>query len=498
MAIQDIQLVKSVEPEIPTVRDVLAVVFRQRRVLVGSFITVFLCVFLYGALCPKYTSEMKVLVRRGRVDPVVAPTPSQAELVHTTVSEEDLNSEVELLRDDELLTEVVNKLESAKASWLHPWEDQDGRTARAARRLRGKLTVEALKKTSLVSVKYEDSHQGQAQKVLQAISVAYLQRHKSLHRPSGESEFFEQQVLQARNALESAQARVVDFSKVMGVVSADFERDAKLRQLSEMENDRHQSEVAIAGNEERAMALRTLAAQLPERTVTVVKEADNPELLQRMKSRLLDLELSRTELLAKYEPSYRAVREVEGEIAKTKELIVREEKEPVHETSSDRDSDHEWAKGELLKTQVELKGLRERAAVEDQLIRSYRSSAGLLNERAIDQQRLLEDMKEAEQKYLLYANKREEARIGDALDQGGILNVVVAEQPTAPALPRWSMLSFAGFGLLAGGVLSVGAAFANDYLSPAFRTPDEVAGYLDMPVLAYLPSREVPGKEALR
>ena len=496
MSTQEIRLVEDVRPEIPTIRDLLAIIFRQRRLLLWSFIAIFVCVFVYGLVCPRYTSEMKVLVRRGRVDPVVAPTPSQAELVHTAVSEEDLNSEVELLRDDELLTEVVKKLDSAKPSWLHPWETQNEKTARAVRRLRAKLTVEPLKKTSLVSVKYDDSDRARPNRVLQTIGAAYLERHKFLHRPSGQSAFFDQQVLQARNALVLAQARVVDFSRNMGVVSADFERDAKLRQLSEMESDRRQSEVAIAGDEERATALRTLAAQLPERAVTVMKEADNPELLQRMKSRLLELELSRTELVQKYEPTYRSVRDVEDEIAKTRELIATEEEEPIRETSSDKDTNHEWARGELLKTQVELTGLRERAAAEGRIIGAYRSSAELLNERAIEQQRLLNDMKEAEQKYLLYVNKREEVRIGDALDQGGILNVVVAEQPTMPALPRWSMLSFTGFGLLAGGVLSVGAAFANDYLNPAFRTPDEVVGYLGMPVLACLPSRKSPKRIA--
>jgi len=63
----------------PTARDLLAVVFRQRRVLLVSFAAVFLAVVLYGIVAPSYQAEMKVIVRRGRVDPVVSATPSQAE-----------------------------------------------------------------------------------------------------------------------------------------------------------------------------------------------------------------------------------------------------------------------------------------------------------------------------------------------------------------------------------------------------------------------------------
>ena len=39
------------------------------------------------------------------------------------------------------------------------------------------------------------------------------------------------------------------------------------------------------------------------------------------------------------------------------------------------------------------------------------------------QQNLMQDAKTQEQNYLLYERKREEARISNALDQGGILNV---------------------------------------------------------------------------
>jgi capsular polysaccharide biosynthesis protein len=89
----------------------------------------------------------------------------------------------------------------------------------------------------------------------------------------------------------------------------------------------------------------------------------------------------------------------------------------------------------------------------------------------------------------MYANKREEARIGDAMDQGGILNVAIAEQPTVPALPKWSILTFGLSSFVLAGTASTGLAFAADYLDPAFRTPDEVIAYLGSPVLASLPSR---------
>jgi len=93
----------------PTLRDLLAVVFRQRRLALTAFVAAFLAIVLYGLIAPPYQAEMKVLVRRGRVDPVVTSTPSQPEFEREGVTEEELNSEVELLHDEEILRTVVRR-----------------------------------------------------------------------------------------------------------------------------------------------------------------------------------------------------------------------------------------------------------------------------------------------------------------------------------------------------------------------------------------------------
>ena len=108
---------------------------------------------------------------------------------------------------------------------------------------------------------------------------------------------------------------------------------------------------------------------------------------------------------------------------------------------------------------------------------------------AVEQDELARNLKAAEEKYLLYVNKREEARIADALDQGGILNVTIAEQPRVPALRARSEWGFGLLGILLAGPMSLGLVFAADYLDPAFRTPEEVVAYLETPVLASLPSK---------
>ena len=93
-----------------TLRDVVAPVFRQRRLATLIFLGIFVGAILTALLLPrKYEAEMKILVNRDRVDSVVTPNPAMpvpAEPV-PVVSEEDLNSEVELLKSRDLIEKVA-------------------------------------------------------------------------------------------------------------------------------------------------------------------------------------------------------------------------------------------------------------------------------------------------------------------------------------------------------------------------------------------------------
>jgi uncharacterized protein involved in exopolysaccharide biosynthesis len=201
-------------------RDLLAVLFRQRRLVLVSFVAVFLAIVLYGVIAPLYQAEMKVLVRRGRLDPVVTPTPSQAEFEREGVTEEELNSEAELLHDDEILRTVVQNsgLAAEGRSWF--WtligDSQERQMARAVRRMSKRLTVEPVRKATLITVSYESSDPAQAAKVLHALASAYLARHQQVRRPSGEFGFFEQQVEQSRRSLQEAELQLMELPAIKG------------------------------------------------------------------------------------------------------------------------------------------------------------------------------------------------------------------------------------------------------------------------------------------
>jgi uncharacterized protein involved in exopolysaccharide biosynthesis len=274
------------------------------------------------------------------------------------------------------------------------------------------------------------------------------------------------------------------------VASAALERDIALQKLGEADAAYRQIDQDRVETERRVTALGEQLKSFPSRSVTLKRWADNPEVLEKMKTHLLELLLKRTELLSRFEPSYRLVQEVEQEIAETRASIAAEALTPVRDETSDKDPNYEWARMEMEKARVQGDGLRARQADAAVQVAALRQAAQQMQSDSVDQQDLLRTAKAEEDNYLLYLHKREEARIGDALDERRILNVAIVEPPAAPALPARSMPLYflLAFGLAM--AFSVAIAFTTEYFDPTIRTPDEAQVLLGVPVLAWLPAPE--------
>ena len=485
-----------------TLREWAAVAFRRGRLMLISFFTVFLGVVLVTWLMPpRYDARVKIMVKRERLDQVVGGNQNTT-LIAEGMTEQDVNSEVELLKSRDLLEKVVVEsglnTQSTASFFSSVLEylpgpakggpDRDARTLRAVQSLEKDLKVEPLRKTKLIQVTYGARDPQLAVTVLQTLVRLYLEKHLAVHRLPGALDFFQNQAEQYRQGLAEAEQHLAEFGSKNGVVAANLEKEIAVRRVSDLEADLRQNRAAIAVTTERIHALEKQVASTPARLTTQVKASDNPYLLQQMKGTLLSLELKRTELLSKYSPDYRPVQEVEAQIAQTREALAKAEQNPMREETTDRDAAHEWLVGELAKARTELATLQARVETSSQIVSKYREQLRELNQTGIREQDLIRSAKAAEENFLLYSRKQEEARISDALDQQRIVNVSVAEDATLPAVPSspdWLLNMVLAFPLAC--FASIGIGLAADYVDRSFRTPQEVEMFLGLPVLASLP-----------
>lgn len=487
---QNLMLVEA-ETGSPTTRELAMVLFRQRKVFLGVMGMVFALAVIFAIAGASYRAQVRVLVRRGRADPpVTAQANAPPDFSRVDVTEEDLNSEVELLKDDDVLRGVAEDNNLAAHDWLRWLRPHEGKAAgleRAARKLADKLKIEPIKKTHLIAVSYDAGDPKVAADVVQSLAAIYLVKHMEVHRPRGQLHFFDVQTKESRRQLEEAQAKLLDFTKQHGVVMAGQERDLVLQRFDDVKASYGKTQVEISETQRRVQELAVQLSVLPERTITQVRTADNPELLRALKASLLDLELKKTQLLTKFEPDHRLVQEVERQILQAQAAITAEKSNPLRDETTDKGTNYEWAKSEWQQASVQLKGLQARETKIGAQLAGYRTLARQLGEDAVTQDDLTSGEKAAQDNYLLYVKKREEARMGDALDEGGIVDVAIAERPVVPALPVWPASAVVLVGFVTAVTSGTGAAFVADRLDPSLRTPEEVMECLEIPLIVSLP-----------
>lgn len=474
-------------------KDALAVGFRYKRTAALCFFGILMGAILAAILQPaQYTATTKFLVGEGRIDPVVTteasvPTPPKS------VSEEDLNSELELLHSPDVLRQVViacglDQERTLLDRVLGP-PKPERRIARATATLGKELKVEVIRKSNLIAVGYSSRDPQEASQVLRVLADAYLQKHVAVHSPPGQVQFFAQETERYKKNLSDAEAQMKLFSQQEDGVAPQFSRDIALQKLSEFRSSLQQTRAELAGTQERIKTLEKQAGITPERLTTSTRQTDDAQTLQSLRSTLMGLELKRTELLTKYQPGYPLVQEVEKEISETQTAIATREAKPLKEQTTDRNPTYAWINEELAKAKAEYSGLQARVAATEAIVAQYETRAHDLAQKGLTEQDLQRTVKTDEENYLLYLRKQEQARMSEALDRTRILNVAVAEQPVVPSLPSNSPVPLVFGGIFFATVVATGAVAAQHYLDPSFRTPEEVTAELAIPLLAAVPHR---------
>jgi uncharacterized protein involved in exopolysaccharide biosynthesis len=267
--------------------------------VVLSFSGILLGAILVAVLQPnQYESGTKILVKRERVDPIVTAESSALPQFAIGVTEEDLNSEAELLKSRDLLENVVracNLQRPSDSTWSSllavikvnktpQTPDTEVPIAKAVRTLEKKLDVEVVKKTNLIAVTYKSVDPELATRVLSALTNLYLEKHLAVHRPPGAYDFFQQETQQYGKGLADAESRLVNFTAGGTVVSAKLEKEVTLGKLAEFEASLRQTQAAIAETQQRIRILQEQSVSIPSRMVTQVRNFDDATLLSQLRS----------------------------------------------------------------------------------------------------------------------------------------------------------------------------------------------------------------------
>jgi polysaccharide biosynthesis transport protein len=480
----------------PTLRDILAPLFRRKRTFAytfgGAMLGAIVAAFILNAT---HKATMEILVNDQRSDPTVTPQSTQGQGAPAPVGDTIINSEIELLKSPDLLQGVVlanNLQEKERKSfthYFHPGADDDWYIARAVQHLGSKLSPQQITKTSMIEVDYSSADPKLAYDVLQTVSRLYLAKHNAVRRPAGSYTFFAGEADKYQKALAESEARLADFTQTTGVASPDVQRTDLAQHVTNAIAALETARQVIAADKRKLEDITARMRVTPERSLAQQSTDSAQGLMQQLQASLLAAELKKTQLLLKYEPSYPLVQEADQEIAETQAAITSASKEQYVNQTTDRDPTFELMREDVAKTEADLAFQLATARELENSIHSLQVQAVDLDQKALKQADLSREVKANEANYLLYLSKREQERTSDALDEKQIANVSIAVPPVLPILPLIGPALIICCGIVLACFLAAGAAFLAEYFTASLRTPAEVLEVLRIPVLASVPKQ---------
>lgn len=493
-----------------SLRYILTVLFARRKVVLLITLLV-LVISVVGSLFipPTYESTSKILLRRGRSEPVVSSeVETTREYVSAEVGEVEMNSEIELLTSRPILAKVVEQTGLAKQSnsgggLLSRWfdssyrkiHDQPDKAAvdRAILNLKKNLQVIPIKKSNVVQVSYRARDPELAANVLNTLSQAYIDRHLQLRQVSNATAFYEEQTEALRKKLQEIEDQLKRFESGHGLATAETQEHLALQKQAEFQAQLNEAKVGLKAAEEQAALLEQFLATQPER-ITTETRTKYQEGLDTLREKLGELQLRRTELRQKYQPDSRVVKQVEEQVATVTEYLDQLEKKPAQEVAQGLNELHMALKSDLMRARAEASMQRERIKALSSVLGSYSAGVRNIRENSYEQRNLRRMRDVVEQTYLAYVKKTEESRLSQALDQHRIVNVNIAE----PATPNYQPVSpnvmlNAILGLAVGLFFSIATAFGLEYFEHPVRTEEIIERQLSLNVLAALPEEEGVG-----
>jgi uncharacterized protein involved in exopolysaccharide biosynthesis len=472
-----------------SLKDLAAILARRKWLILVTFFLVVGGVVAVTFLMPKqYETRMKVLVKNERADIIVSPDSNRGTVYRSEVSEAQINSEIELLTSKNLLRQVVVKcgLDSLQhVAESDPVERHSVAVEKAVKRLEKDLTVSAVRRANIIQVEYVDEDPRRAVAVLAVLSEGYLEAHLKVHGTPGTYQFFKGQAERYQGELKDAESRLGEFRRSERIVSLEEQKTVMLQKAANSESALKEAEAGVGEYTQKIADARRQLASADPRVVTQSRIVPNQYSVERLHTMLAELQNRRTLLLTKFRSDDRMVLEADQEISDTQAALEKATKLTAVEQATDVNPIHQTLEIDLAKQQAELAGLEARRQTLAQQSWIYRQQLMKLGNATAAFDDLVRTQKEAEVNYLLYATKKEEARIGESLDQQKIANVAIAESPVEPHVPsKPKVLLNLALGVLLAGFLGLGVGFGAEYLRDTVEQPRELEELTGLPVLA--------------
>jgi uncharacterized protein involved in exopolysaccharide biosynthesis len=270
------------------------------------------------------------------------------------------------------------------------------------------------------------------------------------------------------------------------------------RQITDAQNELRSTDAQISEVSDRLATQTYQLKSVPPRQNTQERTIPNDYSVERLNTLLAELQNKRTSLLTKFTPEDRLVQEVDEQIVNTKSALKNAQQMKSQERSTDVNPVWEQVTNSIVQNQAERQALKARRNELAEQVKQLQNNLSHVEGSTVAYTTLRQKVTELESNYQLYAQKRDEAQMADAMDADKLLNVAVAQAPTFSITPfRPKPVVNLVLGSFTAMFLASFIVFFAETGRATVATPRELDKLSAYPVLATLPFEQRLDSKAL-
>ena len=442
-------------------RDVLTVLFKRKFLIAVFAVVVIVAVFVGNQLWPatyEATAELRIL--RGRETSQLQPSAVQMSGSATLVQmgREDINSEVEVMLSNDVLSDVVQELGLGGSSGLRAiinniqqavgLKGPGDAEQEAVEDLRERIEVIAAKDTFVLEIVVEAGSPDMARDICEKLIGEYKVKHAEIFSTTQSKDFFKVEIKRVEDELDAAQRDLNTYRNENNVISTEAEKELLLEQYRDAKKllvQLEQTQGAIGGSDEGDVEQRQIIGALSSQTESPV--------VTELQLKLLELVLRRNNISRSLGPKHPEILAVNEEITAAHERLA-EAITTTRQVTEARVAEIEERIKALNDTEADLEKLTSKVAVLADTLEYYRTKA-------------------------------EESLVAETMQEKQLSSIAIVSEPRAnpdPVSPQ-KLLNLI-VGILAGVLGGIGLAFFLEYLDHGLKTPEDIEHFLNVACLA--------------
>ena len=418
-----------------SLRQIVEAAFRHRSLWFLVAVSVFAAAIAYTCLRPRqYKSEMDILVQNTRGDEQITPSPVNGVIAINGVTEEQINSEIQLLQSQSLANVVVDPEWNNHA----PGSLTDAQYKahdKAVGDFEKHLSVDLIRKSNVIHAEYVAQNPKTATEMLNRLLTTFLAKQREIAQPPGTAKFFANEAARYKVALDQAQDQLAQYQQQHQIVSLADSEQNRDRQIDDAETQIRAADAEIGALTQRIGTETRQLKDIPTRQTTQQRVVPNDYSVERLNTMLAELENQRTELLAKFTPGDRMVQEVDEKIANTKTALAEAQQMTSKEVSSDVNPVWQSVTGSIIQNETDRKALQAKDDALRKQVADLRSNLSGVEGSTVAFTTLRQKVTDLENNYQLYKQKSDQAAMADAMNENRLLNVAVQQNPTYSVVP---------------------------------------------------------------